>query len=124
MRPSDLAADETVAFVLAHIAQPPLCILDVGCGAGLVARRLQARGYDVVAIDESAELVQQARALGADARVAAWPSFADTPFDVVLFARSLHHIQPLAEAVALHTACWSHQVSCSSRISRGWRSSR
>ena len=100
MRPSDLAADETVAFVLAHIAQPPLRILDVGCGAGLVARRLQARGYDVVAIDESTELVQQARALGADARVAAWPSFADTPFDVVLFARSLHHIQPLAEAVA------------------------
>jgi SAM-dependent methyltransferase len=37
--------------------------------------------------------------LGVDARLAAWPSFADTPFDVVLFARSLHHIQPLAEAV-------------------------
>jgi SAM-dependent methyltransferase len=64
-----------------------------------VAHRLQACGYDVVAIDESAELVQQTRTLGVDARVAAWPSFVDTPFDVVLFARSLHHIQPLAEAV-------------------------
>jgi SAM-dependent methyltransferase len=99
MRPSDLAADETVAFVLAHIGQPPLRILDVGCGSSLVADRLQARGYEVVAIDESVELIQQARALGVDARVAAWPSFADTPFDVALFARSLHHIQPLAAAV-------------------------
>src|SRR5262245_26885410 len=99
MRPIDLATDETVAFVLVHIAQPPLRILDVGCGTGLVAHRLQARGYDVVAIDESAELVQQTRALGVDAQLAAWPSFVDTPFDVVLFARSLHHIQPLAAAV-------------------------
>ncbi|MFL5802673.1 MAG: class I SAM-dependent methyltransferase [Roseiflexaceae bacterium] len=99
MRPIDLAADETVAFVLAHIAQPPLRILDVGCGTGLVACRLQAHGYDVVAIDESAELVQQTRALGVDAQIAAWPSFVGTPFDVVLFARSLHHIQPLTAAV-------------------------
>ena len=99
MRPIDLAVDETVAFILAHIASPPRRILDVGCGAGLVARRLQARGYDVVGIDESAELVEQARASGVAARVAAWPSFADSPFDVILFARSLHHIHPLAEAV-------------------------
>jgi SAM-dependent methyltransferase len=99
MRPIDLATDETVAFVLAHIGQPPLRILDIGCGTGLVASRLQARGYEVVAIDESAELVQQTRALGVDAHLATWPSFMDTPFDVVLFARSLHHIQPLAAAV-------------------------
>jgi SAM-dependent methyltransferase len=99
MRPIDLATDETVAFVLAHIGQPPLRILDVGCGTGLVASRLQARGYKVVAIDESAELVQQTRSLGVDAHLATWPSFVDTSFDVVLFARSLHHIQPLAAAV-------------------------
>jgi SAM-dependent methyltransferase len=99
MRPIDLATDETVTFVLAHIGQPPLRILDVGCGTGLVASRLQVRGYEVVAIDESAELVQQTRGLGVDAHLATWPSFVDTPFDVVLFARSLHHIQPLAAAV-------------------------
>jgi SAM-dependent methyltransferase len=99
VRPIDLASDETVAFILAHIVSPPLRILDVGCGHGLVAHQLQARGYNVVAIDDSVELVQEARVLGLDARVAAWPSFVDTPFDVVLFARSLHHIYPLAEAV-------------------------
>lgn len=99
MQPIDLAADETFAFILTHIAPPPLRILDVGCGNGLVARRLQEHGHDIIAIDESAELVQHARALGVDARVAAWPAFRDAPFDVVLFARSLHHIHPLAEAV-------------------------
>jgi len=99
MRPIDLATDETVAFVLTHIGQPPLRILDVGCGTGLVASRLRGHGYQVVAIDESAELVQQTRSLGVDVHLATWPSFVDTPFDVVLFARSLHHIQPLAAAV-------------------------
>jgi SAM-dependent methyltransferase len=78
---------------------PPLRILDVGCGNGLVARRLQARGYDVVAIDDSDELVEQARALGVDARIAVWPSFTDTPFDAILFARSLHHMHSLIESV-------------------------
>ena len=99
MRPIDLAVDETVAFILANIGTPPLRILDVGCGNGLVAQRLQARGYHITAIDESDDLVGQARASGVDARVADWSSYADEPFDVILFARSLHHIHPLSGAV-------------------------
>jgi len=100
MRPVDLAADETAAFVLAHVATGHQRILDVGCGNGLVAQGLQLRGHEVVAIDESAAAVEQALTLGVDARLASWPDFADGPLDVVLFARSLHHIGPLAEAVA------------------------
>ena len=100
MRPVDLAAEETAAFVLAHVATGHQRILDVGCGNGLVAQGLQLRGHTVVAIDESAAAVEQAFALGVDARLATWPDFAEGPFDVVLFARSLHHIGPLAEAVA------------------------
>ena len=100
MRPTDLAADDTIAFLFNQLAPPPRRILDVGCGTGLIAHRLHERGYDVVALYQSAELVEQARALGVDARIATWPSFVESPFDVVLFARSLHHIQPLDEAVA------------------------
>lgn len=99
MRPADLAAEETTAFVLTHLPDAPVRILDVGCGTGEIARRLQKQGYEVVAVDSSEERVEQARALGVDARVAAWPDFEDEPFDVVLFSRSLHHIEPLKEAV-------------------------
>ncbi|MGH2541333.1 MAG: class I SAM-dependent methyltransferase [Ardenticatenaceae bacterium] len=99
MRPMDLAVNETVSFVLAHRSSSRAHILDVGCGTGLIASRLQAYGHHVVAIDESAEAVQQARTLGIDAAVAAWPQFEGGPFDVVLFAQSLHHIHPLPEAV-------------------------
>jgi SAM-dependent methyltransferase len=99
MVPIDLPVDETVAFVLAHLSRPDMRILDVGCGNGLVANHLQAHGHSIVAIDESPEKVQAANALGVAARVAAWPSFEDAPFDAILFAASLHHIHPLAEAV-------------------------
>jgi len=95
----DLAIDETVTFILGQIPSPQARILDVGCGDGRVAGRLLAHGHEVVAIDESGEMVQQARTRGVDARVAVWPSFEDTPFDVVLFARSLHHAHPLSESV-------------------------
>jgi len=99
MKPIDLANDETLAFILEHIPAPHARILDVGCGDGLIASRLLARGHELVAIDESADMVQQARARGIDARVAAWPLFEDDPFEFILFARSLHHLHPLSEAV-------------------------
>lgn len=99
MLPIDLATDETAAYILDQIPSPYARILDVGCGDGLLASRLQAQGHDVVAIDESAEMVQQARARGVDARVAGWPSFEDSPFDIILFVWSLHHIHPLVGAV-------------------------
>lgn len=99
MVPTDLPVDEIVAFVLSHLSRSQMRILDVGCGNGLVASRLQAHGQTVVAIDESPEIVQAANASGVAARIAAWPSFEDDPFDIILFAASLHHIHPLTEAV-------------------------
>ena len=99
MVPIDLPVDEIVAFVLPHLSNPQMRILDVGCGNGLVANCLQAHGHTVVAIDESPEMVRAANALGIAAKVATWPSFEDAPFDIILFAASLHHIHPLGEAV-------------------------
>jgi SAM-dependent methyltransferase len=99
MRAIDLPAHQTAAFVLQFIAGPRMRILDVGCGNGLVAQRLQDQGHTVVAIDESPDAVQAARELGVTAMLANWPSFEDAPFDIVLFAASLHHIQPLEEAI-------------------------
>jgi SAM-dependent methyltransferase len=51
-------------------------------------------------IDTDTKATAQAKQRGLDARTAAWPDFEEEPFDVILFTRSLHHIQPLSRAVS------------------------
>jgi SAM-dependent methyltransferase len=100
MLPSDVPTLETLAFVRAHLPPPPARILEVGCGDGALAYRLQTLGYRLVAIDASAKAIARAVERGLDARVVQWPDFEEAPFDVVMFTRSLHHIRPLDQAVA------------------------
>ena len=45
---------DLVAFVRTALPPPPSSVLEVGCGAGQVARSLDAVGYRVVAIDPEA----------------------------------------------------------------------
>ncbi len=99
MRPVDVATNETIAFVERHLSASPLRILEVGCGKGEVAARLQQDGHHIIAIDGNASVIEQARRLGIDARVAHWPDFEEAAFDVVLFTRSLHHMAPLAASL-------------------------
>ncbi len=97
--PVDLASRETAAFLEAQLKSNAE-IIEVGCGAGQVAAVLTAKGYQVVAIDSKAEAIQQARQLGVQASLAAWPEFEHRAVDAVAFTRSLHHIDPLNMAVA------------------------
>jgi len=69
-RPSDLQYNDTAAFVGRFVPQSRARILDVGCGSGGLAAVLGAAGHVVTGIDSSAEVVQQARANGIDARQA------------------------------------------------------
>jgi SAM-dependent methyltransferase len=99
MVPSDVPTSETLTFVEAHLPPGPARLLEVGCGHGELALRMQARGHEVVAIDCSEKAVARARARGVQARRADWPDFDDPAlFDAVLFTRSLHHIGPLSPA--------------------------
>lgn len=41
---------------------PPASLLELGCGTGRVTRQLVARGYSVVAVDESPEMLAHVRA--------------------------------------------------------------
>jgi SAM-dependent methyltransferase len=100
VRTSDVPTLETLTFVEAHLPPGPVRILEVGCGDGALAARLQAGGRQVVAVDADEGAVALARQRGVEARVARWPEFDEAPFDVVLFTRSLHHLAPLALAVA------------------------
>ncbi|MDH4176362.1 MAG: methyltransferase domain-containing protein [Thermoleophilia bacterium] len=76
----------------------PGSVLDVGCGEGELAERIQGElGATVVAIDQSARMVEISRARGVDAGVADAQRlpFEDGEFDVVLAAWVLHHVRDI-----------------------------
>jgi SAM-dependent methyltransferase len=98
--PRYVPADETVGFLRTVLPPPPLRLLEVGCGRGEVAIRLQSLGYAVNALDVDPEAIGHAREAGLDAVEADFLAYEAAPFDVVLFTRSLHHIHPLDVAVA------------------------
>lgn len=77
-----------------------LRVLEVGCGPGVLADRLQRDGVELTAIDASEEQVAEARARGVPAIVSDFLAFEAPPFDAVLFTRSLHHIAPLEAGIA------------------------
>lgn len=70
--------------------------LDVGCGEGLLARTLAARGLDVTGIDKDADSIRRARSqdtdrisyVEADVHTAKLPA---ASFDVVTSVAAVHH---------------------------------
>jgi SAM-dependent methyltransferase len=97
--PIDVPTRQTAEFIASHVPRGAR-ILEIGCGAGHVAIELGRRGYEVVAIDTNRGSVSSAVGRGAQAVEGSWPGFESGPVDAVVFARSLHHIAPLDEAVA------------------------
>jgi ubiquinone/menaquinone biosynthesis C-methylase UbiE len=87
------------ALAEAAVAAPDARVLEIGCGTGAVTQKLIARGARVTAIDQNPEMLEQARALLADAprdafklveRTAAEiDSFEEQSFDAVVASLSL-----------------------------------
>lgn len=99
---NNFSAQQTADFVLSAVAHDAT-ILDVGCGDGRISALLAAAGLRVHAIDARDDVVKEAVANGVKAECADFLSYSpSTKFDAILFARSLHHISPLGDAVA-HT---------------------
>jgi SAM-dependent methyltransferase len=96
MLPSDIAVEDVHAW-LAPLLAGRGRVLEVGCGAGELARRLGAGGLQVTGID--VKLDGPAPAHGVQWVQADFLDFEDRPFDAVLFTRSLHHIDPLDAAM-------------------------
>ena len=96
--PDVLPIEHTLRF-LDRVLPQRSRVLEVGCGRGALAARLQARGLEVTALDASPEAVASARALGVQAVAGDFLEFVAEPFDAVLFSRSLHHIASLPRAV-------------------------
>jgi SAM-dependent methyltransferase len=79
------------SFVLTHLP-PSARVLEVGCGRGDLAFALAEAGRDVVAIDPEAPSGPLFR------RVTLEAFEEPAPFDAVIAARSLHHVEDLAAA--------------------------
>ena len=81
----------------------PRRVLEVGCGPGELAERVQAElGAEVVAVDISPRMVELARARGVDASVGDVQelSFADGAFDCAIAAWMLYHVPDVPRALA------------------------
>lgn len=94
-----LPTQETMDFLERFLPKREARILEVGCGEGDLARALADRGHSVTALDKSAEMVQAARRKGLRAVEGDFLLYHDSPFEVLIFSRSLHHIHPLDEAL-------------------------
>jgi hypothetical protein len=85
---------EFSGYVLRHLPPPPLRSLEVGCGdQGGVTPALVAVGYDVLAIDPRAPE-------GPNYRRITLEELEHESFDAVVAGRVLHHVTPLAPALA------------------------
>jgi SAM-dependent methyltransferase len=93
---ADPAVAEQHAFVSKAIVGARR-VLEVGAGQGHLARRLEADGFSVTALDLSPPADPEpsgVRWVQGD-----FLGFDDEPFDAVLFTASLHHITPLDAAL-------------------------
>jgi SAM-dependent methyltransferase len=87
-----MASVDLRAFVRANLPEPPGRVLEVGAGAGHLARALDAAGYDVLAIDPRSE--------DEEVRAVALVDLAEPPasFAAAVAVVSLHHVDPLDES--------------------------
>ena len=87
-----MASADLRAFIRANLPEPPARVLEVGAGAGRLARALRATGYDVIAIDPRSD--------DDDVRSVALADL-DEPagsFAAAVAVVSLHHVDPREES--------------------------
>ena len=87
-------SQDVLGFVRGALPAAPARVLEVGAGAGELARELRSAGFQVIAIDPASELpdVQPVALLDLPAP--------ETPFDAAVGVVSLHHLEPLQESCA------------------------
>ncbi|WP_323127061.1 class I SAM-dependent methyltransferase [Rubrobacter marinus] len=83
-------------------------VLDVGCGAGVLARSLSAQGARVVGVDPNEQALALAREAVPEGKFyragAQELPFADRSFDGAVFLNSLHHVPEPGMHAALREA--------------------
>ena len=90
-----LAVPSTLRRLTPLLPSPPASVLEVGCGRGALAAELLRRGYDVTGVDPDPDAVRRARMRGVTVIATPLEEVDAGRYDVVLFTRSLHHVQDL-----------------------------
>ncbi|MFN8658051.1 MAG: class I SAM-dependent methyltransferase [Candidatus Obscuribacterales bacterium] len=100
-RPVDVATEHSMEFLRSNLPlSPELRLLEVGCGNGDLAAALMKHNVSIKAIDIDEEAVNNTRARGVDVEHADILQYkCDAPYDVILFSRCLHHVNPMPDAV-------------------------
>ncbi len=88
-----MASVDLRAFVRANLPEPPARVLEVGAGAGGLARAVRAAGYDVLAIDPQSDGNDDVRPVALVDLDEPAGSFA-----AAVAVVSLHHVDPLEES--------------------------
>ena len=84
-----MASVDLRAFVRANLPEPPARVLEVGAGAGSLARALRVAGYIVLAIDPRSESDDIRRVALADL---------DERAEAAIAIVSMHHVDPLEQS--------------------------
>lgn len=101
-----LARKADLRWLLAHMKNGPLTVLDIGCGNGWMSTRLARAGHHVVGVDPHAEeLHQAARVFGAERQ---WWVRAELQrlrpipkcFDRIVFASSIQYFKDAPQLLA------------------------
>lgn len=90
------------AFLRTALTGVSGAIAEVGAGDGVIADRLRADGFDIVAVDADAATAKAATDQGREVLHADWLKWDGAghgPFAALIFTRSLHHINPIEQAV-------------------------
>lgn len=80
---------------LSYFPPPPLKLLDVGCGTGVLSRLLVEKGYDVIGIDISENAINKCKNKGLNAYqqdLSEKLLFRDEEFDGILMSEVIEHI--------------------------------
>lgn len=96
----DISTFHALQFILRY-TQPGQRVLEIGCGAGELARAMENAGLIVTAIDKDAEASLRAAAEGITVLEEDLFSFAAeaSSFDAIVLSRVLHHLHPLSLAI-------------------------